>query len=368
MTKKTIIIIGGGIVGSTTAYYLAKAGHQVTLIDEGTGQATKAAAGIICPWLSQRRNQDWYRLTSQGAAFYQKLMKDLADDGVTQLPYQQRGTLVFKNKPQLLDKLARIAQERQQSSPEIGNITVHTQDLTKLIPPLHTVQGAVLTSGGGRVDGGQLITQLRQIFAQYGGRFYQGQARLLDRATVELDGQTYRADCIVLASGAWLPELLEPLGYQVDIRPQKGQLLEVMTKHDTSQWPGCLLHGEIDILPFEEGRLVIGATHENDQGYNLDVDPDKIAQMQATASQFIPDLAQLPISRVRVGTRAYTSDFLPFYGQLSDTPSLYAISGLGSSGLTSGPFIAWQIAEQICGRGTDFDATAFSPAKYILGK
>lgn len=61
-------IIGGGIVGLTAAYYLSKT-HQVTLYDDGKNQATRASAGIICPWLSQRRNKDWYRLTANGAAF-----------------------------------------------------------------------------------------------------------------------------------------------------------------------------------------------------------------------------------------------------------------------------------------------------------
>ena len=80
--KKEIIIIGGGIVGTTAAFYLSKESkHPITLIDMGLGTASRAAAGIICPWLSQRRNQDWYRLTAQGAAFYLQLMDDLTEAG-----------------------------------------------------------------------------------------------------------------------------------------------------------------------------------------------------------------------------------------------------------------------------------------------
>ena len=50
--KKNLAIIGGGIVGATAAYYALKEGHDVTLYEDGTGQATKAAAGIICPWFT----------------------------------------------------------------------------------------------------------------------------------------------------------------------------------------------------------------------------------------------------------------------------------------------------------------------------
>ena len=72
--KKNLAIIGGGIVGATAAYYALKEGHTVTLYEDGTGQATKAAAGIICPWFTLRRNKPWYYLVSQGAEFYRRFM------------------------------------------------------------------------------------------------------------------------------------------------------------------------------------------------------------------------------------------------------------------------------------------------------
>ncbi|MGT2715349.1 NAD(P)/FAD-dependent oxidoreductase [Streptococcus respiraculi] len=367
MKHKRIIIIGGGIVGSTAAFYLTQ--HldiQVTLIDDGTGNATRAAAGIICPWLSQRRNQIWYRLVDKGAAFYLELMQDLEKAGMKDLPYKQTGTLVFKKKESLLSKLETMAQERRKQSPMIGQLEVlKGQGLKNRVPPLVTDQGAVLTHGGGRVDGGQLLDQLQELFQQQGGQFIIGQAQLLPDKQVQVGTTIYPYDEIILAAGAWLPNLLTPFGYEVDIAPQKGQLLALETKFETDNWPGCMLHGEIDILPFEEGKLVIGATHENDQGYDLSLDLDKIQQMKEVGTSFIPDLAQYDISHTRVGTRAYTSDFLPFYGRLSDQPSILVASGLGSSGLTCGPFIGWQLAQTILGQKTGFDATPYSPDAYI---
>lgn len=365
--NKEIIIIGGGIVGSTAAFYLSQSSdYKVTLIDEGIGTATRAAAGIICPWLSQRRNQDWYRLVARGANFYLQLMADLQTAGVTNLPYQQTGTLVFKNKETLLTKLHTMAEERRVEAPMIGEVSIVKEELLKtLIPELETEQGAVLASGGGRVDGGQLLDQLQALFVKNGGRLLHGRARLLDEETVQIRQETLVADRIIITAGAWLPQVLAPLGYTVDVRPQKGQLLEIQTNFDTDTWPGCMLHGEIDILPFEDGKLVIGATHEDDMGYDLTIDTDKIAQMKTTAQEFIPALAQETISHTRVGTRAYTSDYAPFYGNLTEHPHIWVASGLGSSGLTSGPFIGWHIAQEILGIATDFDRTAYSPHAYI---
>ena len=78
-----VAIIGAGIVGSTAAYYLSKEAQvDVSVYDHGVGQATKAAAGIISPWFSKRRNKAWYRLARLGADFYQELVEDLAKDGI----------------------------------------------------------------------------------------------------------------------------------------------------------------------------------------------------------------------------------------------------------------------------------------------
>src|SRR5690625_4838747 len=89
-----IIVIGAGILGASTAYHLAKKGEKILLIDRfDKGQATDAAAGIICPWLSQRRNKAWYALAKGGAKYYPKLIHILEDDGEAVTGYQRVGTL-----------------------------------------------------------------------------------------------------------------------------------------------------------------------------------------------------------------------------------------------------------------------------------
>ncbi|MGT2753934.1 NAD(P)/FAD-dependent oxidoreductase [Streptococcus ovis] len=368
--KKQIIIIGGGIVGSTAAYYLSTSKDtSVTLIDKGIGTATRAAAGIISPWLSQRRNQNWYQLTAQGAAFYQQLMEDLTEAGVKQLPYKQTGTLVFKQKPELLEKLYRLAVQRRTEAPMLGELSIlDAKGIRSHISDWQGTDGAVLTSGGGRVDGGALLDILQELFVQNGGRMIKGEAHLLPNNIVAVGPESLTYDHVLLTGGAWLPELLAPLSYQVDIRPQKGQLLEVKTDDNTNHWPGCMLQGEIDILPFEQGRLVIGATHEDKMGFDLEIDTKHIQHMKTTAEKMLPRIAQYPISAIRVGTRAYTSDYLPFYGPLADKSSIWVASGLGSSGLTSGPFIGWQIAQELQGKSTGFNRRPYSPNSYIIKK
>lgn len=89
-----IIIIGAGILGASTAYQLAKSGAKVIVIDRmDKGQATDAAAGIVCPWLSQRRNKAWYALAKGGAKFYPNLISDLEKDGEQNTGYARVGAI-----------------------------------------------------------------------------------------------------------------------------------------------------------------------------------------------------------------------------------------------------------------------------------
>ena len=368
MKKERIIIVGGGIVGATAAYYLSKDSTiELHLIDWGQGNATRAAAGIICPWLSQRRNKDWYRLTAQGAAFYQDLMKDLEEDQVTNLPYKQTGTLVFKKNEKLLDKLEKIGRERRQDAPRIGQLTQYRDPnkLQELIPSLASDFPALLATGGGRLDGGLLVDILLEKAEENGCTIHQGRAKFLSSTKLDLEGQEFTADKIILTVGAWLPQVLSPLGFEVDVRPQKGQLIECQTDQESKDWPGCMLIGEIDILPFDDGKILVGASHEDDQGFDLSPDFDLLEKMKEKAQDYLPFLNQEEISTYRIGTRAYTSDYLPFYGTIEQEPHILVASGLGSSGLTSGPFIGWQLAQTCLNLDNHFDASPFQPAPYI---
>lgn len=368
MSEK-IAIIGAGIVGATTAYQLTKQGVEVTIFDAGVGQATKAAAGIICPWLSQRRNKDWYRLTARGAAYYLELMQQLKEDGIQQLPYEQVGTLVFKKTEALLEKLVHIAEERRQEAPMIGQLQAYSAtEIAQFIPGWQGAHGALHCEGGGRVDGKKLVEQLLALAQQRGAVLHQEKVSISsDGRHVNTATESYPFDKIIVTAGAWAKELIEPLGYEVDVRPQKGQLieLELQTAEDTAKWPVCMLHGEMDILPFANGKIIVGATHENEQGFDLTADTVLQEKMYEEACEVYPALKQAFRTGFRIGTRAYTSDFLPFFGEVPAKPNVLVASGLGSSGLTSGVWIGELLSKMALQLSTDFDVQSYNPKNYI---
>jgi len=363
---KKVAIVGAGIVGATGAYYLSKeADVEVTVFDHGHGQATKAAAGIISPWFSKRRNKAWYKMARLGADFYVDLLADLEKSGQQIDFYQRSGVFLLKKDDSKLEELYDLALQRRDESPLIGELAILDQAAaSSLFPGLEGFERLLYASGGARVDGQLLVSRLLEASQV---KVVKKEVSLTPLAPgYQIDNQMF--DQVILSTGAWLGHILEPLGYEVDVRPQKGQLRDYQVEQDMGAYPVVMPEGEWDLIPFPGGKLSLGATHENDMGFDLTVDETLLDQMVMAASPFYPALAEAISSGERVGIRAYTSDFSPFFGQVPNLSGVYTASGLGSSGLTTGPIIGYHLAQMLQGRSGVFDPADYPTERYIKKK
>lgn len=363
---KKVAIVGAGIVGATAAYYLSKeADIEVTVFDHGYGQATKAAAGIISPWFSKRRNKAWYKMARLGADFYVDLLADLEKTGQKVDFYQRSGVFLLKKDDSKLEELYDLALQRRDESPLIGELAILDQAAaSSLFPGLKGFERLLYASGGARVDGQLLVGRLLEASQVKVVKKEVSLTPLL--SGYQIDNQMF--DQVILSTGAWLGHILEPLGYEVDVRPQKGQLRDYQVDLDMASYSVVMPEGEWDLIPFPGGKLSLGATHENDMGFDLTVDETLLDQMVVAASPFYPALAEAISSGERVGIRAYTSDFSPFFGQVPNLSGVYTASGLGSSGLTTGPIIGYHLVQMLQGRSGVLDPADYPTERYIKKK
>ena len=284
-----IAIVGAGIVGSTAAYYLSKEKDvEVTVFDHGLGQATKAAAGIISPWFSKRRNKAWYRLARLGADFYQELTSNLENDGYDTSFYDQSGVALLKKDDSKLDGLYQHAETRLEESPIIGELSIKNADN---LPEFTGFDRYLYASGGARVEG-----------------------------------------------------------------------------LDTGKLPVLMPEGELDVIPFAGGKISVGASHENDKGFDLTVDEAILEGLEEEAKTYFPDLSTAKSFSERVGTRAYTSDFSPFFGEVPELKNVFVASGLGSSGLTTGPLIGKNLVDLAMNRSGSLDSADYPVTQYVRKK
>ncbi|WP_369899587.1 NAD(P)/FAD-dependent oxidoreductase [Bacillus manliponensis] len=369
---KSYIVVGAGIVGASAAYHLAKTGANVTLVDRGdAGQATDAAAGIVCPWLSQRRNKVWYALAKGGAKYYTSLIKQLEADGETDTGYKKVGAISLHTDPKKLDQMEERAYKRRECAPEIGEITRLSQEETKgIFPMLSEEYASVHISGAARVNGRALRQALVSAAKKHGAVVRTGDATLIHKDNkvtgITIDGETLFADETIVTTGAWGNELLKSLGVNFLVTFQKAQIVHLhMEQTDTSDLPVVMPPNNQYILTFEDGRVVVGATHEDDTGFDYRVTAGGVHEVLHKALTVAPGLSDGTMIETRVGFRPFTPGFLPVIGALPNFEGIFVANGLGASGLTAGPFVGAELANLVLGKPTELDLSNYDVADAI---
>ncbi|MUK88928.1 FAD-dependent oxidoreductase [Ornithinibacillus sp. L9] len=366
MTK--VIIIGSGILGATTGYKLAKNGADVTIIDrEEPGQATSSATGIICPWLSQRRNKAWYHLAKNGARIYPSLIQELVEDGETDTGYAKVGALSIRDNEEKLLQMKERALKRREDAPEIGEISLLSSKKTReFFPLLDKKYSSIHISGAARVDGTLLRAALLRGAQKHGAQLIIGDAKLdftnSHVTGVMVDDLKFEADTVIATAGAWINHLLEPLGVNFQGTSQRGQLIHLQVPNtDTSTWPLVMPPSDQAIVPFDD-HIVIGATHEDDVGFDHRVTAGAIHEIIEKAISFAPGLSDSTMKKTKVGFRPFTPGFLPVVGPLPGFKGILLANGLGASGLTTGPFIGIQLAKLALGEEIDINLEDYDVA------
>ena len=363
-----VIVVGAGIHGASTAYHLAAAGAEVEVIDAvHQGKATLAGAGIICPWASKLDDPAWYRLSSAGAKYYPALTAALAEAGHADNGYRRVGALVTSNDPAELDAAEKRILARRADAPEAGEVRrLANAEARKLFPPFRDDLPAIHIAGAARVEARAFSSALLGVAVSRGARHRTERVALRlekDRAVcLGADGRPIPGDMIVVTAGAWAPEILVPLGVDLKVVPQKGQILHFgLNGVETRDWPVLLPMNSYYMLAFDDSRVVVGATRETGSGFDYRVTAGGQAEVLGFGLAYAPGLKNATLLETRVGFRPAGPSFVPMLGPAKGIRGLLVGNGLGAGGLTLGPMAGRLLAE--CALGTP---TALDLADYAL--
>lgn len=369
-----IIVIGSGVVGASTAYYLAQQKNvNVTLIDKKhTGYATGAGAGIVCPWISRVDNPKWYEIAKEGALYYKTLTEQLGADGEKDYGYKKVGAISVSSDPKDLDNIEKELNKKLPTTPEIGEIKrLSSEEIKELFPPLNEKLEGVFISGAARLDARKLATAMKNASMKHGVKFIEGTAELnfSDGKVigVHVNGKSIDADRVVITAGAWAPELLKPLGVTLKVKPQRGQIAHIKLEgQDTSDWPVILPQSSHYMLAFDDSRVVAGATREDGVGFDYRLTAGGVQDVISEALKVAPGLEQGTLHEIRIGFRPMGSSILPIIGEIDHIDGVVLANGLGASGITMGAYVG-KLAGTIAlgGEITNHDMSAYSPMHSI---
>src|SRR4051794_2067142 len=233
------IVVGGGVLGLSTAYHLVKAGAKTLLIDRADeGRATAAGAGIITPETNARDADAGVELGLQAGAYYPQLMANLGEAAARATGYAICGILVVAATEDEVEAFQRarsmiLDRQHRRGTPSQADLhDVTPAEAKRLFPPLADVKGALYYRGAGRVDGRQLASVLRQVSEQLGlATLNAGVERLAMTDScvtgVVTNDETLSATSVIIAGGAWSPAFGDQLGLRLPVEPQRGQIVHL---------------------------------------------------------------------------------------------------------------------------------------------
>jgi D-amino-acid dehydrogenase len=362
-----VVVVGGGVLGASVAFHAARAGAKAVLVDAAhDGRATSAGAGIICPWAADAEDAAKYRLAAAGARYYTELITALAEAGERDTGYRRVGALLVSADVPELACMERELRARAAADPAAGAIArLAPAEARALFPPLRADLGAVRIEGGARIDGRRVCAALTRAARHSGAELRSGKAELLHEAGrvsgVRVGRETLPADAVVVAAGAWAPQLLQPFGISLPVQPQRGQIVHLgLPGIDTSAWPVILPPGSHYLLAFEDSRVVAGATREIGSGFDYRVTAGGLEQVLREALAVAPGLTAATLLETRIGFRPMGADARPLLGPLPGVVGLFVGNGLGPSGLTIGPYAGRLLAAAALGQTPDLDLTPYA--------
>lgn len=416
--KGRTVVIGGGVIGTCVAYYLATRGAAVTLVERGeiAGAASRGNAGMISPghapingpgrvtqalrslkdplsplFVAPRWDPGLYRWLW---SFARHCSQSQLEAGTVALAPLGLAT------PALFDELVAaegldcdyrpsgylevcrtesgLAAARREAA-LIGRHGFRTEELSaaelrEREPAIRDdVVGGIAHADGSTVNPSRFVTELARAAARHGTALRTGTA--IERIEVQgervtgvrtADGERIDASGVVVATGSYSGGLLEPLGLALPIQPAKGYHEDrspALPGTPALAMPCLLVERSVFCTPMDDFVRFAGTLEFS--GLNHEIRPDRLDQLMRSASLYFNGVTQADSLDVWVGLRPCTPDGLPAIGPLPGIQGLFAATGHGMLGLTLGPVTGKLLAERILDGRSSLPLAPFDPGRFF---
>jgi D-amino-acid dehydrogenase len=411
-----VLIIGGGIIGLSSAYYLSKAGYDVTILDKGdlTDNCSFGNAGMIVPshfvplaapgmisqgirWMFNSKSPFYVRpslnpdLFSWGIKFLKNantrhversavpltelsllsksLYQELASEPDFDFGLKEKGILMFYKTDKAAEEEAHLAQKGRELGLDMQVLNV--AECLALQPELGlNVLGAVHYRCDAHLYPNHLMFSLLQYLVKKGVKI----ARNHEVTSIETTGgsitkvftgdKAWAADHYIIAGGSWSPSVAKLVKIKIPLMPGKGYSFMVKEQQQRMQIPALLAEARVAITPMN-GHLRYGGTMELDQ-INTRININRVQGIVNAIPQYFPDLhPELPAEKdIWYGFRPSSPDGLPYIGRSSKYNNLVIATGHGMMGLSLGPATGLLVSQVVNNTKTVIAIEPFSANRF----
>jgi sarcosine oxidase subunit beta len=381
-----VIVVGGGIVGTSTAYYLASKGIKVMLLEAGDIAGGTSGACDRAIMIQSKNPGPLLNMALSSAAIYQRLEEELGE----MLEYNKKGGMIVIERAEELGVLETIVRRQREAGIDVK--LIGREEALARQPALSPhITGATWWDGDADVNPMSVCLALARGAKARGAEIVlrtRVNGLILEKnrvVGVSTPSGVVRAEKTVLAAGVWTPQLGRSAGVNIPIIPRKGQIL--VSEKIPPLIIGNILSGSyiackhnprlaekagekerklglgLSLGQTKNGNLLIGGTREF-AGYDRSTCSEAIRAVAANAARLFPALKNVRIIRSFAGLRPYTPDGLPLLGQVAERPGLYLAAGHEGDGVALGPVTGNIMADVIADNKVGWDLTPFTPERF----
>lgn len=351
-----VVIVGGGVIGSSIAYHLARSGARVRVYEQAAPAVAPSASWASAGGVRQQgRDPREWPLTLEAAHRW----PDLDDELAAPTGFIQGGHLHLVETEADLGALEqRVQRERQAGM----NISLLEPSAAYQVAPAMKggVVGAAFTPEDGQADP-RRTTAAFAAAAQHHGAEYSNQTRvdgLVSRdgriRGISVGGELVSADTVVLATGVWTNALTAPLGCEVPIAVRAPQMLLTTPGPPRLAPTLTAVNRALSLKQLSSGEYFVGGgwptdvvAHNNTLACR--VRPDSVGGSWAVATEIVPSVADQRIDQHWGGLEAQSVDGVPFIGPAPGLEGAFVAVGFSGHGFQLSPAVGRAVADLVGG-------------------
>jgi D-amino-acid dehydrogenase len=412
---KRVVIIGGGVIGLSSAWYCAKRGHQVTVIDAGDGAhgCSHGNAGMIVPshfvplaapgmvalglkWMWNPESPFWIKprlsldLLDWGIKFWRsanaehvqrsamvlrdmhlasrRCFEEIAAECGNDFGLVKKGLLMLCKTQHALDEEAATAKAANELG--IPAQVLDARETAVLDPAVRMdVAGSVYFPEDCHLSPARFMDSLLRKLSEAGvdlrwnTRFVSWRTRGSRITGVETSAGVVEANEYVVCGGAWSPEIARGLGVRLPMQAGKGYSLTLANPRELPQICSILTEARVAVTPMGSA-LRVGGTMEI-AGNDLSVNPRRVQGVIKSLPRYYPEFRVEDFAGIEpwVGLRPCPPDGMPYLGR-APCGNVTIATGHAMMGLSLGPVSGRLVSEIVSGEAPEIDLTMLVPGRW----